>query len=674
MAANMTGKKVNVLVYSGNGATVDSVRHCLYTLRRLLAPHYAVIPVTGDMLIKEPWTLTCAMLVIPGGADLGYCRTLNGAGNRRIEQFVRRGGAYLGFCAGGYYGCKRCEFEVGDKTMQVIGERELAFYPGICRGGAFPGFVYHSEAGARAAGLKVSKSLTTGMVPEVFRSYYNGGGVFVDAPKYADRGVEVLASYTEELNVDSGDEAAAVVYCKIGDGAAILTGPHPEFAAANLDRNAAGPEYTKVVDALAADDKSRTDFLKACLSKLGLQVTDETTTVPSLSSLHLSSLDSEETRKIISSLQDSITKDGDEEYFKDANDTFRLEKSGVWNMGKLEESLPASENQDTNQGIVDYNAILKRLVIHDELPSTKITPYFNHYAFYSNLRHYQSKMKEGTAEFGSNLIYAEVITSTNTILEKNPKLLRSLPNGFTATATTQVAGRGRGSNVWVSPAGALIFSTVLRHPVEKIQSSPIVFIQYLAAMAVVKGIKSYDQGYEKLPVKMKWPNDVYALDPDKPEKQQYTKICGILVNSHFSANEYVSVVGVGINATNSSPTTSINALVAKFLPRNAAPITLEKLLARIVTTYEELYARFLRTGFDKTFEEMYYEDWLHMHQVVTLEEEGGAKARIKGITRDYGLLLAEELGWNDRPTGRVWQLQSDSNSFDFFRGLLKRKV
>lgn len=173
-----------------------------------------------------------------------------------------------------------------------------------------------------------------------------------------------------------------------------------------------------MVDALAADDKSRTDFLKACLSKLGLQVTDETTTVPSLSSLHLSSLDSEETRKIISSLQDSITKDGDEEYFKDANDTFRLEKSGVWNMGKLEESLPASENQDTNQGIVDYNAILKRLVIHDELPSTKITPYFNHYAFYSNLRHYQSKMKEGTAEFGSNLIYAEVITSTNTILEK----------------------------------------------------------------------------------------------------------------------------------------------------------------------------------------------------------------------------------------------------------------
>jgi biotin--protein ligase len=227
------------------------------------------------------------------------------------------------------------------------------------------------------------------------------------------------------------------------------------------------------------------------------------------------------------------------------------------------------------------------------------------------------------------------------------------------------------------------------------QSAPVVFIQYLAAMAVVKGIKSYDKGYADLPVKMKWPNDICmcsntlllradiltsvldALDPAHPEKKQYTKICGILVNSHYSSKEYISVVGIGLNATNASPTTSLNALVDKFASSatsKAHPVTLEKLLARILTVFEELYNRFLRTGFDRHFEESYYEDWLHMYQIVTLEEEGGARARIKGITRDYGLLLAEELGWEDRPTGRVWQLQSDSNSFDFFRGLVRRKV
>ena len=46
---------------------------------------------------------------------------------------------------------------------------------------------------------------------------------------------------------------------------------------------------------------------------------------------------------------------------------------------------------------------------------------------------------------------------------------------------------------------------------EKIQSAPVVFLQYLAAMAVVKGIKSYAKGYEKIPVKMKWPNDICKL-------------------------------------------------------------------------------------------------------------------------------------------------------------------
>ena len=172
---------------------------------------------------------------MPGGADLPYCRTLNGEGNRRISQFVERGGAYLGFCAGGYYASKRCEFEVGNKKMEVIGERELGFFPGICRGLAFPGFVYHSEKGARAVELKVNKaSLATGSIPEVFKCYYNGGGVFVDAPKHADHGVEVLASFTETLNVDPGQGTAAVIYCKVGEGSAILTSPHPEYSPPSL--------------------------------------------------------------------------------------------------------------------------------------------------------------------------------------------------------------------------------------------------------------------------------------------------------------------------------------------------------------------------------------------------------------------------------------------------------
>jgi biotin---protein ligase len=165
-------------------------------------------------------------------------------------------------------------------------------------------------------------------------------------------------------------------------------------------------------------------------------------------------------------------------------------------------------------------------------------------------------------------------------------------------------------------------------------------------------------------------NHLDAQDPSKPGKKEYVKIGGILVNSSYSSGNYDLVVGIGVNTTNAAPTTSLNAI----LPAGLTPFTLEKLLARILTSFETIYKSFCRTGFDRKLEKLYYKHWLHTDQIVTLEQEGGARARIKGITRNWGLLQAEELGWEDRPTGKIWELQSDSNSFDFFKGLLKRKV
>lgn len=106
--------------------------------------------------------------------------------------------------------------------MEVAGDRELAFFPGTCRGLAFPGFKYGREDGALPVKLKA--------YGKGFKCYYNGGGLFVDTQKYKDRGVEVLATFSENVSVDIGEdkEAAAVVLCKIGEGNAVLTGPHPE--------------------------------------------------------------------------------------------------------------------------------------------------------------------------------------------------------------------------------------------------------------------------------------------------------------------------------------------------------------------------------------------------------------------------------------------------------------
>lgn len=192
------------------------------------------------------------------------------------------------------------------------------------------------------------------------------------------------------------------------------------------------PGFTNVVKQLAEDDNKREDFLKACLEKLGLQVNQDQNAIPSLSRLHLSSLLPPRTSEIVASLQDIISVEDGEEYIKDDNDTFHIEQPSSWSLGSASESHPDTNHADGNGGanedrILNYSTIIKHVIVHDkEHPQSKETPYFNHHAFFANLKHYQTQSGGGNCNFGENLLYGEVVTSTNTILEKysHPRLLR----------------------------------------------------------------------------------------------------------------------------------------------------------------------------------------------------------------------------------------------------------
>lgn len=209
------------------------------------------------------------------------------------------------------------------------------------------------------------------------------------------------------------------------------------FAAVNLDQESDIDGYAKVVEDLAEDDKQRTDFLKACLLKLGLKVSQETTTVPSLSRLHLSSMLPNGISDIMAGLQEIISVADGVEYIKDENDTFQLEKPSAWSLGSLAMALTGDKSERIDNGdndedrIIDYNAVVKRLVVHEkDPPPSKETPYFNHDAFYANLKHYESKTKEAKDGFGKTILYGEVVTSTNTMLEK-------YTNSYVATNANQ---------------------------------------------------------------------------------------------------------------------------------------------------------------------------------------------------------------------------------------------
>ncbi|BDA44508.1 probable biotin-protein ligase at N-terminal half [Coccomyxa sp. Obi] len=185
-----------IRVYDGEGAGSRSVLSTVESLRNTISPQVQVAHLGPEELLAGVWQDGCLMLVMPGGADLPYCRQLNGRGNCLIREYVEAGNAYLGLCAGAYYACSFVEFALGTR-LEVRGPRELAFFPGVAAGPVYPGFRYESEAGAHAA--RVTFRPPQKLSPNII-SYTSQQRSAADRSPPADRGTlptgEPLAAST----------------------------------------------------------------------------------------------------------------------------------------------------------------------------------------------------------------------------------------------------------------------------------------------------------------------------------------------------------------------------------------------------------------------------------------------------------------------------------------------
>lgn len=677
---------MNVLVYAGNGTTAECVRHCIESLRLHLSPYYAVVSVSEAAILNDPWMSKTSLLVFPGGADIPYCRSLNGEGNRKIAQFVRKGGKFIGFCAGGYYASSRCEFQVG-QSMEVSGSRELRFFPGTARGCVYPGFTYNSHNGARTTPLKVNDEALPNVDNPVY-NYYNGGGYFVNASQYP--GVEVLASYEEPLEIfGDNNDRAAVIYCKVGNGDVLLTGSHPEFTPSLLKADES-PEFSNTIEHLRQHDTGRKKFLQACLTKLGLRVNkDIGVTVPRITPTYLSSYMNQslivQTVEKLKQNLDIVNGNS----WEDTNDTFCLHPETEDDHEYFLEggSEIVHEYQNADDAVKHIKVFTSR-----QLPDAKVTPYFNMQTYFDELESLWKHSNSPPGEIGSLLGYSEVVSSTNTLLDKNTRWLPLLPHGTTLTATTQVAGRGRGGNLWINPKGVMALSILFKIPPANNQTTTIVTLQYMCSLALIELILGYGEGYELLPVKLKWPNDIYILKPDylaslddtyrenpatvDGEDEMYAKVSGAIVNSQFIDKQFHLVWGGGVNVSNEAPTTSLNIVLAKMNElrkqqgqQPLPPYRHELLLARLVYNMENYFNVFKNAGL-QPFLPLYYKRWLHTNQTVNIDMGNHTvkKCTIRGITVEYGLLIAEDVA-----TGEKYELQPDGNSFDIFKGLVYKK-
>lgn len=698
--------KINVLVYNGEGTSTEILKQTVITLQSFLTPYYVVSQIDSKALINDPWPNTTAMLVIPGGADLPFCKELNGPGNSKISDYVRRGGKYLGICAGGYYGGSRCEWEVGTK-LEVSGSRELQFFPGIVRGCVYPGFEYNTENGLYPARMKVNRNLLKDV--EDFSCYYNGGGVFVDADQYPN--VNILANYgPEEMSVSPGNGTsgvrAAIVHCKVGRGIAVLIGPHPEVTPSYqyVEKSNNPLKYKEIIKELKEENYRRLEFMKSLFEYMNLKVQSnfqDINGLPKITPLKLTSQSSSALQTLIDKFSEKIGFKGiKHDVLVGDEDTFLFvdtENDKNYKFGSVELNskqilLPKQTDHDKEEEEdIDPSDMTKVVeAFFHSLPPPESTPYFNHQLFYDSLLDYRDKTR-CKGDYGSILLYGQVITSTSTILEKNYNVLKQLPEGFTCVGSIQLSGKGRGGNVWATPLGVLPLSGIIRMKPEEFNVAPLGFVLYIGSLAMVEAIKGYGTGYEDMPIRLKWPNDIYAMNPSfmgtngidvgqaKSDKN-YFKIGGFMVKMCLLDNVYVLTYGIGVNVSNSAPTTSIN-LILKALNtirkqnnpncKELEDYKIEKLLAIYLVIFEKYMKEFRNYGFDQ-FKEQYYSTWLHTNQIVHLREYDNAKAKIIGISED-GFLLCEGVTRSEASTGVKYTLHTDGNSFDMFEGLIRRK-
>ncbi|EJS44417.1 bpl1p [Saccharomyces arboricola H-6] len=688
---------MNVLVYDGPGTTPGSVKHAVESLRDFLEPYYAVSTVTVKVLQTEPWMSKTSAVVFPGGADLPYVQACQPIIPRLKEFVSKQGGVFIGFCAGGYFGTSRVEFAQGNPAMEVSGSRDLRFFPGIGRGPAYDGFQYNSEAGARAVGLTLPDG-------SHFSTYFNGGSVFVDADKFEN--VEILATYTNHPDVPSSDSGkgqsenpAAVVLCNVGRGKVLLTGPHPEFNVRFMKKSTDRHFLETVVEELKAQEINRLKFMRTILTKTGLNCNNDFNYVraPNLTPLFIASVPGKE--KYLQEMEDNLVHYGahasDVGYYSELNagsDTFQLYKGYGASYNAASESLLHKEPDEVPKALIFPNE-------NEETPPSQYTPNFDMSEYFRHL--------DAQNTIGSLLLYGEVVTSTSTILNNNKAILDSIPeNTLLHVGAIQVSGRGRGGNTWINPKGVCASTAVvtipLKSPVTN-RSISVVFVQYLSMLAYCKAILSYAPGFSDIPVRIKWPNDLYALSPSYYKRKNlklvntgfehrklplsdvepaYLKISGLLVNTHFINNKYCLLVGCGINLTSDGPTTSLQTWInilneeRQQLNLDLLPeIKAEKLQALYMNNLEVLLKEFINYGAAEILPS-YYDLWLHSNQIVTLPDHGNTQAMITGITEDYGLLIAKEVkkGSITQFTGNVYSLQPDGNTFDIFKSLIAKKV
>ena len=184
---------------------------------------------------------------------------------------------------------------------------------------------------------------------------------------------------------------------------------------------------------------------------------------------------------------------------------------------------------------------------------------------------------------GSKIIRLERTDSTNNYAKSLLKQEVKTSEGTVIIAEDQEQGRGQYGNSWNSEPGLnLTFSVILYPKFLKANE------QFLLSQAVSLGITEFIKTKIKLPVQIKWPNDILI------EKK---KVCGILIeNSIMKDMVNESVVGIGLNVNQTKFADDIlNVVSLKEISKQN--FQLEPLLKELLMRIEKYYLKLIKRHF-----------------------------------------------------------------------------
>ncbi|KAF5379443.1 hypothetical protein D9615_006567 [Tricholomella constricta] len=639
---------MNVLVYAGPEALQRSVTHTLNTLRTILLPQYSVQTITLQALNSQPWKTSCALFVLP------QCRgRFQAATSTAIKDYIESGGSLLGLGVGAL-----CSPRDQGGAGSISNDLLLGFFDKSSGRYIYlkPG---KEEAPERVHTLQAADD-------ELIEGIYGRESSEVTGFD-EQKGIRILATYSEKGVKGS----IAGLTCDIGAGRIAIWAPNLEISLTKEEASSSTVSTVSITAQVSSEEKRRLDLFKKTLLSLSLRLPSDEDH-PASRPLPQFLTSNPAKTSIVPTITDLIAapSSGSQlSVFKDENDTLHFhhfaESTNVLQDARDNPSASSDPSQWQPKHII---------LCPDSLPDRDLTPLFDLGAYYESLS--TARAKQGCLDVadswgcGEALLYGEVVTSTQTMLDKNPRLLSRLPSPLVSLASYQLAGRGRGSNIWLSPAGCLMFSVLLRVPLSSFPASKLVFVQYLFALAVVEACRDENVlGKRGDQVRLKWPNDVYAV-----VEGERKKIGGILVNTNFSGGKVDIVIGCGLNVLNAAPIFSLAQLLS---PDEKHKLTSENTVSNILARFEKMWGTFVeeRGSFD-SFMDLYLERWLHSDQLVTLTTVSPPQqVRITGITSDHGLLrtMLERSG---RPLGAhgYIDLQPDGNSFDIMAGLIKSKT